>query len=47
MDTQHNWISYCEHVKEKWPVYVSDYDTKDETLGINLYRFLEVLNSVS
>lgn len=44
MDTQHNWISYCEHVKEKWPVYVSDYDTKDETLGINLYRFLEVLN---
>jgi acetolactate synthase I/II/III large subunit len=39
------WSNYCQHIKDKWPVYVSDYDTKDDVLGINIYRFLEVLNS--
>lgn len=39
------WSNYCQHIKDKWPVYVSDYDTKDDVLGINIYRFLEVLNN--
>lgn len=38
------WSNYCQHIKNKWPVYLSDYDTKDDLLGINIYRFLEVLN---
>lgn len=40
-----NWTDYCKSVKTKWPVYLTDYDTTDDALGINIYRFLEVLNS--
>lgn len=36
------WLDKVSHWKEKWPVFLPEYNNDDN--GINLYAFLEVLN---
>ena len=43
MITNQEWLSKCQHWKTKWPIYESSYI--DDTGGINLYTFIEILNS--
>ena len=36
------WLKTVEHWKNKWPLYIEDYE--DDSDGINLYTFVEILN---
>ena len=43
--SKQNWINKCLHWKNKWPVYLEQFN--DDENGINLYYVIESLNNVS
>jgi len=43
MTNKEIWLNKCRHWKEKWPIYEKSY--QDDTGGINLYTFIEILNN--
>lgn len=43
MTNKEHWVNKCKHWKEIWSVYQDSY--KDDTDGINLYTFIEILNN--
>lgn len=45
MLSREEWVSKCRHWKEKWPIYISDYE--DDSDGINLYTVIEAINIIS
>ncbi len=43
--TKIDWIKKCQHWKEIWPVFNEQKEKlEDDTAGINLYKFYQVLN---
>ncbi len=42
MITKQEWLNKCQHWKSKWPIFDQSYI--DDTDGINLYTFIEILN---
>jgi acetolactate synthase-1/2/3 large subunit len=45
MSTKKEWLDKCLSWKEKWPVHLEQGDKlNDDSNGINLYKFIEVLN---
>lgn len=42
MITKQEWLDKCQHWKNKWPIFEQSYI--DDSDGINLYTFIEILN---
>jgi acetolactate synthase-1/2/3 large subunit len=37
-----DWVSKTKKWKTMWPLYLKEYE--DDTLGLNLYTFIEIMN---
>jgi acetolactate synthase-1/2/3 large subunit len=45
MNNHQEWVNKCQHWKNKWPIF--NIKDNDDSEGINIYSFIEILNKHS